>query len=146
MQMKTIVAGFVVSALTAGAVLADGGRPSFGTLDADGNGRITRDEGSAHSSKRFSEADADGDGFLTEDELARGAQERAKTMAARILERLDTDDDGRISEAEMSARMDRSGKMFDRLDANEDGGISEEEFAAARERGGKRMKDRRNGG
>lgn len=69
---------------------------------------------------------------------------RSKDMAAKMLERLDTDKDGALSIAEMAARPGDD-KMFDRIDGNSDGVISTEELAAAQNFMDKMGEDHRGG-
>ena len=84
--------------LGAGATLAQGPDRAafFATLDADGNGSLTR--------------------------------------AERMIERLDTDNDARLSRAELLSRHDPA-RVFARLDADADGAVTAEEFAQGHARG-----------
>ena len=130
--------------LAIGAVAAtaqQSGQDRFQQLDADGNGEITQAEFQAHAEARFAKVDADGDGFVTGEELkaagdARRAERSAK-MLERMIERMDTNDDGKLSMEEMTQRHDPA-KMFERLDKDENGSISAEEFEAAKKMHGKR--------
>ncbi|MCT4611435.1 MAG: EF-hand domain-containing protein [Pelagimonas sp.] len=131
-----------------------GGAMMFEQMDLNKDGQITKEEVAQAKAKRFTDADADSDGFLTADELKAHAQKQhadraAKKMERRIakmIERTDTDNDGKISaaEAEAAASSDkRADKMFAKLDTNEDGVITKEEAEAARKEmrgkwGGKR--------
>lgn len=115
----------------------------FEEIDANADGKITQDEIDAHAAARFAEADTNGDGTVSQDEmLARmeaQRQERMAAGAARMIERLDANDDGVLSSEEMQPR--NSDRMFARIDANDDGEISAEEMEQARERFEKRMDD-----
>ncbi len=114
----------------------------FKTLDADGNGEVTLEELSAGSTARFNDIDTNGDGLLSAEEIAAGQQNRAERRATRMIERLDADEDGQLSQAEIEARRDPA-KMFAKLDADESGGVSEDEFRKARHhRGGHKHKGR----
>lgn len=116
-------------------------------FDADGDGRISREEWQG-APRIFEMLDADGDGFITEEEALRvgdrlgqargdrpGGDDQAQRDPAqrwqRMLERFDADGDGRISREEWQGPDER----FDRLDANNDGFITEDEVvrAAARD-------------
>jgi Ca2+-binding EF-hand superfamily protein len=123
-------------------------------LDADGDGKISKDEfiGSASIFERW---DADKDGFVTEAELAAGlaapkpkAQpqrddrpgrgpadaERLRRQVDGVLQRLDKDKDGKLTGEEIPKRGD-----WMRMDANADGAIDADELAAGfRARGGGR--------
>ncbi|WP_439154782.1 EF-hand domain-containing protein [Yoonia sp.] len=145
--MKTTI---LLTALLSGAMMtaaaAQGAghqnRPDFATLDLNSDGGVTMEEMQAQGQARFTAADTDGDGALSVAEMTAAAQARAGARAAQMLERLDSNGDGLLQQAEMQprggARLDR---MFARLDADADGMISEAEFAAAQDHfgGGKGM-------
>lgn len=148
----TLLIGALSAAMLATAVQAHGprggegpgARPAFEELDANSDGQLTPDELEAFRAARFTEADTDGDGALSPEEmLARAEVQAGERRAARIermIARLDTNDDGKLSLEEMPAGGNGRGDMFSRLDADEDGAISAEEFAAAGDRfgGGRR--------
>ena len=140
--MAGIAAGFTLIAADASAQ----GRPDFATLDANGDGQLTLEEMQAAGDVRFASADTNGDGILTEDELLATANERAAERVARMLERLDTIEDGGLSQREIEVAQRRGGeiseRMFNRIDADENGTVSAEEFEEVRER----MGERRGGG
>ena len=48
-----------------------GRRPDFSRLDADGDGRVSRDEAPNRMARFFDRLDANGDGFISEDEFQR---------------------------------------------------------------------------
>ncbi|OSQ45641.1 EF-hand domain-containing protein [Marivita geojedonensis] len=110
----------------------------FAELDTNGDGSVSAEE-FANRATPFARADADGDGFLTAEEIAAMGQERSAQRAERMIARFDTNEDGKISEEEMTSRRDPA-RMFERLDANDDGVVSADEFADARmgKQGGKR--------
>ncbi len=127
-----------------GAANAIGGRggdmPTFEELDTNGDGVVSVDELAAFGDSRFAEMDTDGDGVLSVEEITAMIEaemsERAAKGVERMMEQLDANDDGVISEDEMPER-DHT-RMIDHLDEDEDGGISKEEFEAGSEkRGGK---------
>lgn len=140
--MAGIVAGFTMVAADASAQSV----PDFATLDTNSDGALSLEELQAAGSARFASSDTDGDGLLSEAELLAAASESAAERVARMLERLDTNEDGGLSQAEIEVVKSRGGniseRMFDRIDADEDGSISEEEFEDASER----MIQRRGGG
>lgn len=120
-------------------------------LGADRDGTISFEEVAAATSARFTRLDTDKDGKLTGAELKpiggrmhrfRAGQDdgpgmtggrgwRRGEMGAMMLKRTDTDNDGRISRAEMRAQAD---ERFDRMDANKDGFIDASEMDAMRAR------------
>lgn len=109
----------------------------FAALDADKDGKVSKDEIAALRAARVTAADANADGKLSVDEIAAmhmaAMQKASATMAARMVERLDTDGDQMLTAAEM---MDRPmpAMMFDRLDTNSDGFIDQAEADAAEAR------------
>lgn len=143
---RNILIGTLVIALGgAGFAMAEGRQDrgaSFETLDQNGDGSITQAEMDAIAAERFATRDENNDGALSKDELLKGASARAERRVERMLDRLDANDDGQLTQAELSERPGR-GRLFERLDANEDGAISQAEFDEAR---GKMRKNRRQGG
>lgn len=110
----------------------------FDRVDANGDGRVTRDELDAARSDRFERMDANGDGLLTEAELRAFGEERAERRAARMLDRMDEDGDGAVSSAEFAALSERRAeRMFERADVNGDGAIDRDEAEAMRGRFGR---------
>lgn len=96
--------------------------------DTNGDGFLSRDEAAAlpRIAKRFDAIDANKDGQVAFDEL-RGAHRKAR--GARLFNRLDADNDGKVSKAEALAAAE---KRFDRVDANGDGFVTPEEARAGR--------------
>lgn len=127
---------------------AQGGAPfaalDFAAIDANKDGKITPEEIDAHRTAQITAADTDGDGLLSADELSAlnmsRMSARAGDMAQKMIERMDTDKDGKLSAAEMPARQGGQ-RMFERLDTDKDGALSEAEIAAAKDR----MAERRGG-
>lgn len=135
------VAAAAIGMTTLSAMARERG-PDFATMDIDGDGEVTLSEMQAQGAARFEAADTDGDGFLTQAELEAAARERAGDRAARMLERMDANDDGKLSVDEIKAPRRDPARMFERLDADNSGGISAEEFEEVRarmhERGGRK--------
>lgn len=137
-----LMAAFVGATLST-AAMADkgpmGGMPAlnFAEIDANKDGKLTKEEFTAQRAAKFAEADANKDGKLSAEELlamhekAMAAQkaERAKAMLGRI----DTDADGFVS-ADEAAAMPGMDRMFDRVDDNSDGAITTEEMDAMQAR------------
>ncbi|MCD9148612.1 EF-hand domain-containing protein [Pseudophaeobacter flagellatus] len=143
-QTKPIVAILATAAMLAATTAM--AKPGFGPmgpkvqfeeLDSDGNGEITKAEMEAHKAADFGAADSNGDGKLSAEELqARGEERLAKRVAA-MIRHMDQDDDGQLSQAEMSKR-GHHGDMFARMDRDDNGSISQDEFGKMRHhRGGK---------
>lgn len=116
---------------------------NFEELDADKDGKVTKEELAANHAAKFAEADTDKDGKLSADEMvamrAKAEATRKAEMAKAMIASIDTDKDGFVSAAEMDA-MPMMDKMFDRVDENSDGAISREEMEAVQARMGERMK------
>ena len=154
--LRTILTGAVVGSvavMSAASAMADskGDRmegwghhsmgPAFADLDADGDGQLSEEEFSSMGAAWLAEMDADGDGLLSQDELAAAIVERmtefADRSSARMIERLDENDDGMIGVDEIGNRHDPA-KAFSRLDDDGDGSISEDEFESMKARDGRR--------
>ena len=106
---------------------------SIEEMDTNGDQMISKDEIAAHAKARFDEVDGNGDSKLSADEMAaHGEKEMTKRMKkrhAKMLKRMDADDDEMLSFDEIQAKQQkRLNKMFSRLDANEDGMLSAEEL------------------
>ena len=106
-------------------------------IDTDKDGKISKDEMTAFRAARVAAVDANSDGKLSAEELAamhlQTMTDAAKTMADRMIERLDADGDTLLSAVEMADRPLPS-DMFDRIDFNADGFIDQAEIDAAKER------------
>jgi hypothetical protein len=102
--------------------------------DADGDGKVSRDEfikaRTAGLEQAFARMDTDGDGKLDEKEVEAGAaQARAMAPAGRGgFRRPDADRPQRPGAGAMAEQ------GFDRMDADGDGKLSKEEFAAGMKR------------
>lgn len=122
-----------------------GPRVEFSDLDANADGQLTAAELDAHAAARFAEADTNGDGVLNAEELAarsdREVSERMEKRIAKMIEKMDANDDGGLSLDEMQRR--DSAEMIAKLDTNEDGTVSAEEFEERKgdRKGKKRFKD-----
>ena len=144
MKRALFICGVTLSAIaiTSVAALAAADRKGghhmpFEEIDVDGNGEITLLELQGIAAVRFAKADSDGDGFLTQAELENAGHKHAQKRAAKMMERMDADGDGKIALVELKPRRDPA-RMFDRIDADGNGAISVVEFDAAHEKRKKR--------
>lgn len=139
-----VTATAIAMAITVPVVAKGKMSERFDQMDTNSDGFIDAAEIAAFKEAHFKEADKNGDGALDADELAAQHEERAKKRKAKaaerqakLIERLDTNKDGKLQQAEMSGgRMDR---MMKHADADGDGRISKDEASKMR-RGGKNRK------
>jgi Ca2+-binding EF-hand superfamily protein len=136
--MKAALLGLMIPAALALPAMAEQGprgNPAmiFERLDADRDGAVTLAELEAMRAARFAERDANGDGRLDRDELLAGAAQRAKRGVDRMMGRLDADGDGAIT-ADEFADAGRPGadpaRLVGRFDTDGDGALSLPEFEA----------------
>ena len=109
----------------------------FETMDRDGDGQITQAELQAMGEAHFADADTDNDGFLSAAELEAQAMARAAQHAARMMERMDANGDGKVTREEFMQGHDA---MFDAMDTNGDGVIDAEERSGHHRHGKCRMR------
>jgi hypothetical protein len=120
-------------ALAAAALAALLSTSALAQAPAADEGPVTRAQLEQMNKDRFAEMDANKDGFVTAEELG-GAEGAGR--AAGMVARLDSDKDGKVSLAELSARMLAS---FDFADSNKDGILTPQERSAARDAARARM-------
>lgn len=117
-------AEFRAASESAGDRSQDGGRDMFAALDRDGDGYIAVAELEESRALAFSQLDANEDGVLTVDEFTRSgradAPERFRT--------LDANGDNRVTEAEYRAL---ARVIVQRADTDGDGRVSRQEFEGA---------------
>jgi Ca2+-binding EF-hand superfamily protein len=105
----------------------------FEHADANHDGNITRAEYVAARAAKFDELDRNHDGFLTDADFPRLKKmggDRAQKFQT-MLQKLDTDHDGKVSRDEF---VNGGGAMFDMADANHDGVVDQAELQQAGER------------
>jgi Ca2+-binding EF-hand superfamily protein len=105
--------------------------------DTDGDGRVSRAEAEAASSKKstewFDKLDTNKDGYVTQDEISQAKATRRADMKARFDERFqeaDMNKDGQLSLDEVQAKMPRLADRFTTLDKDKNGLLSKEELAS----------------
>jgi len=144
------------------AVMRDA-KPPLRSLDANHDGRVSKDEFLAGAKKRFAKADANRDGVISAQEAkaaklalqekqakaearrqAKGAPvKRAKKggkPAKPYLSTLDSNKDGRVSQKEYLARRE---KTFKSMDLNRDGVVSREEARSAKKQAQERREEKK---
>ncbi len=152
MEKKYWVSAIVVLALGVGTLgVASAKQKAFGAfgagalafedIDANSDGKISKEEMANLEQLRFKKADSNNDGQLSEAEMAEQAKLIAAKIVKRIIENKDANGDGMLSAAEISA--DHKGKsrggnrIFERLDVDNDGALTAKEFAKRGEQRGK---------
>lgn len=105
-----------------------GGMHSLTSADANNDGNITREEFLARPTEMFDRLDANDDGVISTAERPQ-RPERGERGQRADRPNLDTDGNGTFSRAEFTAM---GAGMFERLDANDDGRVTQEEAQAAR--------------
>ena len=154
MQKITLLSALILAAVTLAPMVEARGspreRPNFEQIAADGNGELTAEEfaqaRAAGGAARFAEVDTNGDGELSVEELTAAAKkrqsDRAERRISKMMERLDADESGTISQEEMTEvagrREGRRGNMIERMDTDENGTVSKAEFEEGVEKFGDR--------
>jgi hypothetical protein len=129
---KLILAAALVALVALPAMAQDGSRERRGDMR---NATIEKSQMLEREGEMFKRMDVNGDGFLSAEDRQSAENRRAERMKQRM-DRMDTDKDGKISQAEFRAGAEA---RFDRADANKDGKLTPEERRAMRESmGGKR--------
>ena len=100
-------------------------RMRFAGMDRNHDGQITRSEWRGNTTS-FNQHDWNGDGVLSGIEVTPGAQRPGSGSQNDQFDRLDRNDDGRISLSEWPGDRNR----FERLDLNDDGFLSRDELRA----------------
>ena len=146
-KKSAIAAIAVTGALMGSAVLAQKGEMGMGgpgegrgamltemfdTMDADKDGKLTYAEMEAHRKAEFAAADTNGDGVLSPEELSARAlarfQEKLGERTQGMLDTMDNDGNGSLSEAEMGEGPGM--RNFARIDADNDGFVTKDEIQA----------------
>jgi hypothetical protein len=105
----------------------------FDTIDADKDGKVTFAEMEAHRTAEFAAADTNKDGALSADELSARAlarfQEKLAERTQAMLDNMDNDGSGGLSEDELGEGPGM--RHFARIDTDNDGAITEAEAEGA---------------
>lgn len=123
--MKTGFFGAVAMFLVAGSALANEpylprNEKALIKLDINKDGRISIDEIKPRMDKRLAEADVDGNKTITSAEIDAMLQKRLERRRIRIMELLDGNRDGTITQGEFDRVVE---DMFDKADADNNGGV-----------------------
>lgn len=114
-----------------------GGMDAIARLDANGDGRISRDEMGKMPkfAEKFSQMDGNHDGYLVRSEVQAYHERMRPQRIAEMDKRLDArftsadlNKDGKLSKAEASEKMPRMAKRFAWMDEDRDGFLSRKEL------------------
>lgn len=138
MNTKTtlIVAGsFALAALPSTFAGEAGGK--FKEMDADRDGRVTKEEYAAAAQAKFAKLDANSDGKVSAEELAGGRDKKPgilkfwkkddRAPVPEVLSVFDQNADGQLTRTEHTLGIE---KRFAALDSNQDGALTEAELGA----------------
>ena len=120
----------------------------FTAMDTDKDGKVTEAEIAAYRAAQIAGLDADGNGLISATEMTaqieRQMSARAADMAAQRIAAQDVDGDGSLSVEELVSRPVPA-DMFDRVDTDRDGAITQAEADAAQAKMRDRFADMRDG-
>lgn len=110
------------------------------SADTNHDGVVSRPEFDVALVKRFASLDRNSDGFIDLNDLPARlrSNQTAEDRISNLIDRFDTDGDGRISKTEFVGRM---ALVFDRADKDHNGVLSADELAAAKAAIRKRRSD-----
>lgn len=141
MKTASVVLATMVLAATGAVAIAqqapEASKPGnrfMARLDADKDGKITREESEAMRKRLFARLDRNGDGAVDEEEVDRARQaiiDHATMMETRLSmqwRRMDRDGDGKVSADEFQSRS----MIFELADRNGDGAVTQDEVEALR--------------
>ncbi|CAN5212100.1 hypothetical protein BH10PSE7_BH10PSE7_03980 [soil metagenome] len=128
LKRLTVLAGIAAVGVTGLTALAIANEPylprserSFNKLDADKDGKVSRDELRPRAIKRVLRLDTDGDGQVSSAEIDSWLNKIMERRKVRLLAHLDTDKNGLLTEAEVGAYVDT---LVDRADNDHDGAVT----------------------
>lgn len=96
-------------------------RNLFTQIDTNKDGKVTQAEIDAYRAAQVSAADANKDGVLTIDEFQTAYDAFIRPQMVRAFQDFDTDGDGKITSAEIDAKV---GAIVSRMDRNGDGSLT----------------------
>lgn len=139
MNTKTtliVAGGLALAALPSTFAGEAGGK--FKEMDADRDGRVTKEEYAAAAQAKFAKLDANSDGKVSADELAAGREKKTgilkfwekddRPAVPEVLSAFDQNADGQLTRTEHTLGIE---KRFAALDSNKDGALTEAELDAA---------------
>ena len=103
-------------------------------FDSNGDGKVSQDEINALQDDYFKNADADNNGTLSLEEFETYFTQQNRDKMVRSFQRLDSDGNASVTQAEFSAHMQNRVAMMDR---NGDNVITSEDFGRGGKGGGK---------
>jgi Ca2+-binding EF-hand superfamily protein len=123
--MKQAILGALALSITSGVCLANEpylprNEKSLQRLDTNKDGRITRDEILPRMAKRFAIEDVNGDKVISTAEIDALLQKRLEARRTKMMELMDANKDGNITEAEFNRVAD---SLFDKADTDHNGGV-----------------------
>jgi Ca2+-binding EF-hand superfamily protein len=130
--MKYLILGALALTMTAGATLANEpylprNAKAMQRLDANKDGRLTLEEVKPRYDKRLAVADVDNNKIVTSAEIDAMLQKRIERRRIRMMELMDVNRDGSITQGEFDKVVE---DMFDKADADHNGGVDVAELQA----------------
>lgn len=113
--------------------LANDPDKKFEKMDANGDGKITREEHSAGVQRMFAEMDTNRDGIVTAAEMdakagtRSGDSRRAAMSSSDKIKKIDQNADGQLTASEHASG---ANEMFAKMDTNRDGSLTKQELEA----------------
>lgn len=97
----------------------------FDKMDSNQDGKLSLDEMPDHRQKYLDKMDMDNDGFISKEEAEAKRGGHHKNRMAMMMQRLDSDGDGKITRSEFTSH---ATEMFNKADENGDGVVTEDEI------------------
>lgn len=131
-QLKFSLAFSAVLVFSAAAVAGsahDGKGPFMSLFDTNNDSVVTMDEFKQAAAERFQKMDADGNGKVTREEFSSYLKEKRKKRSEARFQKIDIDQSGNVSlEEYLDYKRKRAESKFQRLDTDGDGVISSDEY------------------
>lgn len=136
MKKMTLVAATLIAALSQAAFAQEEGpgpQFDFAAMDANKDGKLSKDEMEAYQTAKVTAMDTNGDGFISAEEMSADMlakmQARLGEIVKKRIDARDDNGDGKLSMDEMSAG-EGAQRMFNRADQDNDGMLSQAEIDA----------------